>query len=65
MYVRNERPPKHKIVDWRRSGLISESFIRLSKQATIEKKYIIKKLGILIESEQENVKSVLRKIFNL
>jgi mRNA interferase MazF len=55
----------YKIVDWRQSGLITESFVRLSKQATIEKKYIIKKLGTLIESEQENVKSVLREIFNL
>ncbi len=55
----------YKIVEWRRSGLVAESFIRLSKQATIEKKYIIKKLGTLIESEQENLKSVLRNIFNL
>jgi len=55
----------YKIVEWKRSGLIAESFVRLSKQATIEKKYIIKKLGTLIESEQENIKSVLRKIFNL
>jgi mRNA interferase MazF len=28
----------YKIVEWRRSGLIAESFVRLSKQATIEKK---------------------------
>ena len=55
----------YKIVEWRRSGLITESFARLSKQATIEKKYIIKKLGTLIESEQENIKSVVREIFNL
>ena len=55
----------YKIVEWRQSGLIAESFVRLGKQATIEKKYIIKKLGTLIESEQKNIKSVLRKIFNL
>ena len=55
----------YKIVEWRRSGLVTESFIRLGKQATIEKKYIIKKLGTLVESEEINIKSVLREIFNL
>jgi len=55
----------YKIVEWRQSGLIAESFLRLGKQATIEKQYIIKKLGTLIESEQKNIKSILRKIFNL
>ena len=55
----------YKIVEWKRSGLIAESFVRLSKQATIEKKYTIMKLGTLIESEQENIKSVLREIFKL
>ncbi len=29
----------YKIVDWKRSGLFAESFVRLSKQATIEKIY--------------------------
>ena len=55
----------YRIVEWRQSGLIAESFLRLGKQATIEKQYIIKKLGTLIESEQKNIKSILRKIFNL
>ncbi len=55
----------YKIVEWKQSGLIAESFLRLGKQATIEKQYIIKKLGTLIESEQKNIKSILRKIFNL
>jgi mRNA interferase MazF len=55
----------YKIVEWRRSGLIAESFVRLGKQATIEKKYIIRKLGTLTEFELETIKSVLRNIFNL
>ena len=55
----------YKIVEWRRSGLIAESFVRLGKQATIEKKYIIRKFGTLTESELETIKSVLRNIFNL
>ena len=55
----------YKIIDWRRSGLLAESFMRLGKQATIEKKYIIKKLGALSEPEPETVKSILRRIFKL
>jgi len=55
----------YKIVEWGQSGLVAESFIRLGKQATIEKRYIIKQLGTLNESEQENIRSVIRKIFNL
>lgn len=55
----------YKIIDWRRSGLLAESFMRLGKQATIEKKYIIKKLGALAEPEPETVKSILRRIFKL
>ena len=42
-----------------------ESYIRLGKQATIEKQYIIKQLGNLEISEKENIKLTLRKIFKL
>jgi mRNA interferase MazF len=34
----------HKIMDWQKSGLLSESYIRLGKQATIEKRFIIKEV---------------------
>lgn len=54
-----------KIINWRKSGLLVESFVRLGKQATIEKKYIIKKLGVLTEPEPVNVKSILGRIFKL
>ncbi len=55
----------YKIADWKRSGLLAESYIRLGKQATIEKKYIVKKLGVLPEPERLAIKSILRKIFGL
>lgn len=55
----------YKIADWRNSGLLAESCVRLGKQATIEKKYIIKKLGTLADLEAETVKSILRRIFRL
>lgn len=53
----------YKIREWKRCGLLVESFIRISKQATIEKKYVIKPLGTLIESEQNTVKSIINKMF--
>lgn len=55
----------YKILNWTKSGLLAESYIRLGKQATIEKQYIIKRLGNLEISEKENIKSTLRKIFKL
>ena len=55
----------YKIIQWKESGLIAESYIRFSKQATIEKRHIIKKLGALNISETENVKEILRRIFSL
>lgn len=55
----------YKILNWEESGLLAESYIRLDKQATIEKQYIIKNLGKLESSEIENVKVILRKIFQL
>ncbi|PIW88456.1 MAG: growth inhibitor [Nitrospirae bacterium CG_4_8_14_3_um_filter_44_28] len=55
----------YKIIDWRKSGLFAESFVRFGKQATIEKKYVIRKLGALAEPEPETVKSILRRIFKL
>ena len=55
----------YKIVDWKKSGLLAESYIRLGKQATIEKKYIIKKLGTLAGLESETAKSILRRMFSL
>ena len=55
----------YKIIDWGKSGLLAESFVRLGKQATIEKKYVIRKLGALAEPEPETVKSILRKMYNL
>lgn len=55
----------YKIIDWGKSGLLAESFVRFGKQATIEKKYVVRKLGILAEPGPENIKSVLRRMFKL
>ncbi|MFZ5994400.1 MAG: type II toxin-antitoxin system PemK/MazF family toxin [Thermodesulfobacteriota bacterium] len=55
----------YKIVAWQNSGLLAESFVRLGKQATIEKKYIIRKLGTLPETEHTMVKAILRRMYKL
>lgn len=55
----------YKIVEWENSGLLAESFLRLGKQATIEKKYVIRKLGTLPDPEHKTIKSILKRIYNL
>lgn len=55
----------YKIRQWQKCGLLAESYIRLGKQATLEKRYIIKQLGTLEAQEIETIKSILRRIFLL
>ena len=55
----------YKVLNWSKSGLLAESYIRLGKQATIEKQYIIKQLGNMETSGKENIRSTLKKIFKL
>jgi len=55
----------YKNPDWQKSGLLAESYIRLGKQATIEKRFIIRKLGSLEAKDVEVLKSILRRMFHL
>lgn len=55
----------YRISDWQNSGLLAESYIRLGKQATIEKKYVVRELEVLAESEAIIVKSVLKSMYKL
>jgi mRNA interferase MazF len=55
----------YKILDWQKSGLLAESYIRLGKQATIEKRYIVKQLGTLPVLEINSLKIMLRKMLQL
>src|SRR4030042_2852432 len=50
----------YRIADWKKCGLLADSYIRLGKQATIEKQYVIKQLGTLAVPEIKNLKSILR-----
>ena len=55
----------YKIPDWQRCGLLAESYVRLGKQATIEKQHVIKKFGTLPAPEKDHLKMMLRKMFQL
>lgn len=55
----------YKIIKWKESGLLAESFVRLSKQATIEKQYIVRRLGRLSDSETKAMRSILKSMFSL
>jgi len=55
----------YKISQWQKSGLLAESYVRLGKQATIEKRFILKQLGKLEDREVEALKSILRRLFSL
>ena len=55
----------YKIADWKKCGLLADSYIRLGKQATIEKQYVIKQLGTLAVPEIKNLKSILRQILSV
>ena len=55
----------YRIAGWKNSGLLSASFVRLGKQATIEKEYVVRTLGSLEASEAGRVREILRRIFSL
>src|SRR4030043_2017280 len=55
----------YKILDWPKSGLLAESYIRLGKQATIEKRFIIKRLGAVETKEIDALKLILKRMFHL
>jgi mRNA interferase MazF len=55
----------YKIPGWQKSGLLAESYIRLGKQATIEKRFIIRKLGTLEAKDIEVLKLILKRMFHL
>ena len=55
----------YKVQNWKECGLITESYIRLGKLATIDKSHILKPLGVLNDLEIEQMKAILKKIFKL
>lgn len=56
-------PSDYKIRDWKEAGLLMESFIRVSKMATLEKDLVSKKLGSLFQKDIDALKKILEKMF--
>lgn len=54
-----------KITDWQKCGLLVESYVRFGKQATIEKQYIMRKLGVLNVPAISKIRTIIRKMFSL
>lgn len=55
----------YRVVNWKDSGLLNESYVRLGKIATIEKVNIARLLGSLADAEKIDVKAILRAMFGL
>ena len=55
----------YKIDEWKQCGLNAASYIRLGKQATIEKQFVLKILGELLEHEKNFLKTIPREMFRL
>ncbi len=52
------------LTNWRESGLLLPSYIRLHKLATLEMRLIEKRLGSLAQEDLVGVAEKLSKIFN-
>mgnify|MGYP005834174103 CR=1 FL=1 len=55
----------YKMREWGKCGLLGESYVRLGKQATIEKRFIIRKLGAIESKEIDALRSILKRMFVL
>ena len=53
------------INNWQDKGLLRQSYVRLSKIATLNRKDIRKKISSLDEEDQKRAKEILKKLFGL
>ncbi len=53
------------IKEWQESGLLQQSFVRLHKLATLEKKFVQKIMGKLQTDDLQNVKSVVKELWDI
>ncbi|WP_025209484.1 type II toxin-antitoxin system PemK/MazF family toxin [Hippea sp. KM1] len=53
------------ISNWQKKGLLRESYVRLSKIATLNRKDIKKKMSRLDDRDIKNAKQILKKLFEL
>ena len=54
-----------RITDWKNAGLLKESYIRISKMATLEKGMVNRKLGMLASDDLSQAKQRIKEMFDL
>jgi mRNA-degrading endonuclease toxin of MazEF toxin-antitoxin module len=52
------------IAAWKSGGLLAPSFVRLHKLATIDKKLVLRRLGVLAEPDHKNVARLLTQLLS-
>ncbi len=52
------------LIDWQKEGLLSVSFVRLHKIATLSNTLIDRQLGVLTQSDKDVVAEQLKEIFD-
>ena len=60
-----ERSGDYRIKDWNKSGLLSESWIRLAKVSCLAKIDIDRVLGKVTNNDKRNIISSWKKLYNL
>ncbi len=53
------------VSDWKSSGLLKQSYVRVAKMATLEKGMVDKKLGALLPVDIREAKRILKEIFEI
>jgi len=56
-------PGDVKIQDWQKGGLLRESWVRLAKAASLEKRNVTRRLGRLSNADKTNIASGWRSLF--
>ncbi len=51
------------LADWRQSGLLISSVVRLHKMATLQKRLVERRLGVLTQEDMANVRAKLQRIW--
>ena len=55
-------PTDHTIKKWKEAGVLTKSYIRLAKMATLEKGMVLKKLGSLASDDVAAMREILKKM---
>lgn len=60
-----QSPYDYRLKNWKEVGLLLPSVIRLNKLATLDKKFVIRKLGSLTQENLLEIKQIILKMFKL